>query len=122
MLQQSQYLEPVCKVISSSQGLGAVFMYSIADIYGLQTLTGARIDIAAPFFVINSNTGVITVNTDLEREASVDGYHYYEIIVRPYEERYQTRYFKEDVKCPNGTLTTLAMHIQQHTYFYVRLK
>ena len=38
--------------------------------------------ITQQFFTINSTTAVLHVNTDLEREEEVDGYHYYEITVR----------------------------------------
>lgn len=55
--------------------------YSIVEIFGHQTLDGARVDVTGPFFIIAPNSGVITVNTNLEREALVDGFHYYEIIV-----------------------------------------
>lgn len=72
----------VCKSSSSVQGSNAAFTYSIVDIYGLQTLTGIRTAIGAPFFTIAPSTGVVTVNTDLEREATVDSFHYYEITVR----------------------------------------
>ena len=33
------------------------------------------------FFIINTTTAELYVNSDLEREAEVDGYHYYEITV-----------------------------------------
>jgi hypothetical protein len=68
-----------------TQGSNSAFTYSIEDIYGLRTLNGARVNISAPFFIIDPSSGVITINTDLEREATVDGYHYYEIIVRDFE-------------------------------------
>ena len=55
--------------------------YSIEDIFGHQTLDGARIDITSAFFIIAPSSGVITINTNLEREAVIDGFHYYEIIV-----------------------------------------
>ncbi len=55
--------------------------YSIVDVLGHQTLDGARIEVTDPFFVIAPSSGVITINTNLEREATVDGFHYYEIIV-----------------------------------------
>ena len=56
--------------------------YSITTVTGLQTLDGTRIGLtASSFFLINSQTALLTVNTNLEREAVVDGYHYYEITV-----------------------------------------
>ena len=63
------------------QGANSTLSYSISRIEGLQTADGARVQVTSPFFVINSTTGVITVNTDLEREAAVDGFHYYELTV-----------------------------------------
>lgn len=52
------------------------------EIFGHQTVDGVRVNVADPFFVIAPSTGVVTVNTSLEREAAIDGFYYYEIIVR----------------------------------------
>lgn len=38
--------------------------------------------ISEAFFTIDFITAELYVNTSLEREAEVDGYHYYEITVR----------------------------------------
>ena len=38
--------------------------------------------ISESFFTINSTTAELYVNSDLEREADMDDYHYYEITVR----------------------------------------
>ncbi len=48
---------------------------------GLRTQDGTRVTITDPFFIIDSSSGVVTVNVNLEREAVQDGYHYYEITV-----------------------------------------
>ena len=48
---------------------------------GLQTVDGMRVQVPNSFFDIDPNTADITVNTSLEREAAVDGFHYYEITV-----------------------------------------
>ena len=48
---------------------------------GLQTEDGAKISAPTSFFAIDAATAVLTVNTSLEREAAVDGFHYYEISV-----------------------------------------
>ena len=48
--------------------------------------------ISEPFFTIDSATAELYVNTDLEREAEVDGYHYYEITVR--EDRDRQLFFR----------------------------
>lgn len=61
-----------------------MFSYSISSILGHQTLDGARISISMPFFLISPTSGVLTVNTSLQREAEVDGFHYYEISVRKF--------------------------------------
>ena len=64
-----------------TQGTNAELSYFISAIEGLTTLGGERVRITQPFFFINHDTAVLTVNTSLEREAAVDGFHYYEIIV-----------------------------------------
>ena len=51
-------------------------------ISGLRTADGVRESISMPFFTINTTTAELYVNTDLEREADMEGYHYYEITVR----------------------------------------
>ena len=56
--------------------------YSIANISGLVTADGARHSISDPIFTINSSTAELFVNSDLEREAEEESYHYYEITVR----------------------------------------
>ena len=49
---------------------------------GLQTQDGMRVSLTADsYFLIDPQTAVISVNRLLEREAVVNGYHYYEIIV-----------------------------------------
>lgn len=63
------------------QGANSALVYSITMVTGLQTQDGTRVTVTNPFFLIDSDTAVMTVNTDLEREATVDGFHYYEIIV-----------------------------------------
>ena len=63
------------------QGSNAELTYSISNITGLATQDGVRDIILDPFFTINSTTADLYVNTDLEREEEVDGYHYYEITV-----------------------------------------
>ena len=64
------------------KGTNSAFSYSIESIFGHQTLDGARISISMPFFLISPTNGILTVNTSLQREAVVNGYHYFEIIVR----------------------------------------
>ena len=71
-----------CIVWLCCQGTNAELSYSVANISGLSTADGVRQIITEPFFIINSMTADLYVGTDLEREAEVDGYHYYEITVR----------------------------------------
>lgn len=66
----------------SIQGSNSEVTYSIVNISGLTTAEGVRVAISEAFFTINSSTADLYVNTNLEREAEVDGYHYYEITVR----------------------------------------
>ena len=63
------------------QGSNARLQFSISEVEALQTLDGMRVRVPTSFFIINPTTADITVNTSLEREAAVDGFHYYEITV-----------------------------------------
>ena len=49
---------------------------------GLTTADGARHTITDDIFTIDSSTAELFVNSDLEREAQEEDYHYYEITVR----------------------------------------
>ena len=66
----------------TTQGSNAIVSYSITNISGLTTADGARHTISEDIFTINSSTAELYVNSDLEREAEMEGYHYYEITVR----------------------------------------
>ena len=56
--------------------------YSIGSIVGLTTADGTRHTVTNAVFTINPSTAELFVNSDLEREAEVEDYHYYEITVR----------------------------------------
>lgn len=60
-----------------------MIQYSITAISGRATTHDADTNELGSFS-INSFTGAIFVNTDLEREATTNGIHYYEITVRDY--------------------------------------
>lgn len=64
-----------------AQGSGGQLTYSIAAIEALQTLDGMRVVVTKPFFTIDSRSALITVNTSLEREEEMEGFHYYELTV-----------------------------------------
>ena len=64
-----------------AQGSGGQLSYSIAAIEALQTLDGMRVVVTKPFFTIDPRSAVITVNTSLEREEEMEGFHYYELTV-----------------------------------------
>ena len=63
------------------QGSGGQLSYSVAAIEALQTLDGMRVVITKPFFTIDPRSAVIIVNTSLEREEEIEGFHYYELTV-----------------------------------------
>ena len=63
------------------QGSGGQLSYSVAAIEALQTLDGTRVVITKPFFTIDPRSAVIIVNTSLEREEGMEGFHYYELTV-----------------------------------------
>ena len=67
--------------LSILQGTNAELSYSISSVEGLQTEDGVRISAPTTFFAIDTTTAILMVNTSLEREAAVDGFHYYEITV-----------------------------------------
>ena len=69
-------------LMPTTQGSNAIVSYSITNISGLATADGARHTISEDIFTINSSTAELYVNSDLEREAEMEGYHYYEITVR----------------------------------------
>ena len=56
--------------------------YSIGSILGLTTADGTEHNITDDIFTINPSTAELFVNSDLEREAQEENYHYYEITVR----------------------------------------
>ena len=56
--------------------------YSIGSIFGLTTADGTKHNITDGIFTINPSTAEFFVNSDLEREAQEEDYHYYEITVR----------------------------------------
>lgn len=62
-------------------GSGGVLTYSITNTSGQATFDGTTNVITNDIFSIDSTTADLYVNYDLEREAEVDGYHYYELIV-----------------------------------------
>ena len=66
--------------IESAQGQNGLIQYSISGILGRATIDGgSRNEMGS--FRIDSFTGAIFVNTDLEREIMTNGIHYYEINV-----------------------------------------
>ena len=64
----------------SLQGQFGLIQYSITHIVGRATETSTAIDEVGAFS-IDSFTGAIYVNTDLERELMTSGIHYYDITV-----------------------------------------
>ena len=70
------------QTLVSVQGSNAELAYSINTISGLRTSDGVSDNISTSTFTINATTAELLVNTDLEREAEMEGYHYYEITVR----------------------------------------
>jgi len=68
---------------TNPQGSNGQLGFSIASIEAIQTLDGVRVEIVEPFFTVDPGSGVIAINTSLEREAEMEGFHYYEITVSP---------------------------------------
>jgi len=62
------------------QGQNGLIQYSITHIVGKATETSTAIDVVGAYS-IDSFTGAIYVNTDLERELTTTGIHYYDITV-----------------------------------------
>lgn len=63
------------------QGTNAVISYSILEVFGHRTVDGTRVSISGQPFTISPSAGVLSINSNLEREAAANGYYYYEIIV-----------------------------------------
>ena len=63
------------------QGSNAELSYSIQHLEGLYTQDGAMVVISEPLFIIHRVNASITLNTSLERESTLYGFHYYEIVV-----------------------------------------
>ena len=64
----------------SHQGQNGLIQFSITRIVGRATVTSTAIDEVGAYS-IDSFTGAIYVNTDLEREMMTSGIHYYDITV-----------------------------------------
>lgn len=69
------------KLLITLQGSNAELSYSIQHLEGLRTQNGTMVAILEPFFTIHTEDGAITLNTSLERESALYGFHYYEIMV-----------------------------------------
>lgn len=68
-------------LLVSLQGSNAELSYSILHLEGLYTQNGATVAIPEPLFIIHRENASITLNTTLERESALYGFHYYEIMV-----------------------------------------
>ena len=64
--------------------MSSIITYSIVEVFGYLTVDGTRVSSPGIPFVISPSTGVLRVNSNLEREAVLNGYHYYELIVSGY--------------------------------------
>ncbi len=63
------------------QGTNSIITYSIVNVLGHRTRDGSRISVSNTPFAISPSLGVLSVASNLEREAADNGFHYYEVTV-----------------------------------------